>query len=196
VDVNHYFWIKIEMREIINKYKTAWPESDKLETVDFEINRMIEKLDEVAIRYEAKWGVYRLEHLATPELAEKWQKQVDKLGEAIRNKNLGELKGLVDGSIRGYEVLEKNAEALGHKPCEPEFWELRKGSRIYRIVKTIGEARQLHKPGNEDTVVMTIEEVVNIFENKHRNLEQDKIDAPLQIKNVGFDYDKGDSIPI
>lgn len=185
----------LNIRTVLNKHKTRWPESDDMTPEDFEINRVIEKLDQIAIGYEAKWGVYRLETLASPELAEKWQRQVEKINEAIENKNLAQLRDLVDGAIRGYGMLEAAALAAGHTPSEPLYWEIRKGSRIYRVVKTTQEARALQKPQNADTVILTFEEVVNLFDARSEQVYGTSEKHVKLGKNTGFDYSKGDAIP-
>ena len=163
--------------------------------LDFDINRLIEKLDEVAIKYEAKWGVYRLETLASPDLARKWQAQVDKINEAIETKNIRSLEDLVEGAIRGYALLEAEAIKGGHSPTAPEFWELRKGSRVYRVVMNTMDARAMQKPENSDVTILTLEEVVNLYDAKARMVygEPEKVATPGEL--TGFDYDKGDPIP-
>lgn len=183
------------MRTVLNKHKTRWPESDDMTPEDFEINRLIEKLDECAIGYEAKWGVYRLETLAPAELAEKWQRQVEKINEAIENKNLVALRDLVEGAVRGYAKLEASALAAGHTPSEPLYFEFRKGSRIYRVVKTVQEARALQTPQNANTVVLTVEEVVNLFDARSEQVYGTAEKKTQLGKNTGFDYSKGDTMP-
>lgn len=159
-----------------------------------EINRLIEKLDQVAVGYEAKWGVYRLESLAEPPLSEKWDKQIEKINLAIQSRDVNSLRGLIEGAEKGYKLLEDNALAKGEKPSEGQFWEVRHGSKIYRIVKTMNDARSQQKPENQGVTILTIEEVVRIYETRHEAAFGERAKVSLN-DDKGFNWSKGDEIP-
>ena len=184
-------FIQRNLRETLKPYLVEWPMTDDLDPRSFEINRMITQLDDVAVGYEAKWGIYYLEAHAPTDLAEKWQRQVDKLNDAIAELDVPAVRQLVDGCIRGYKSLETAVEARMGPPKGPVFFEYKFGSMIYRIVKNVADARALHKPGETNVRVLTGEEACRIFDRDcvdvFQKREGEKIDLPY------FDFDKGDS---
>ena len=153
----------MQLRTIINSWTKEWFQI--MTPTENAINQLIWQLDEVAIRYECIWGVYKLESLATGTLAEKVQLQVDKLNDAISACDLNEVRELVAGTIRMYDALEKNALALGHKPCDPDYWEIKIGAKIYRVVKSVSDARSLHRPdGDKGVTIVTLEELARMYD--------------------------------
>lgn len=156
---------KMHLRTILNTLTTEW--FSVMTPQQNAINKLIYELDEVAIRYETVWGVYKLESLAPDALMDKVQAQVAKLTDAIQRQDEWEVAELVQGCKRMYDVLEKNAIALGHKPLSPEHWEVKVGSKIYRIVKTVSDARSLHKPDGSGITILTLEELVLAYNSSH-----------------------------
>jgi hypothetical protein len=186
----------MQLRTIINSWiKEWWSEMTPAENA---INKMICELDEVAIRYETVWGVYRLESLATGTLAEKMQSQVDKLNDAIEACDVDGVRQLVAGTIRMYDALEKNALALGHTPLPPDHWEIKIGSKIYRIVKCVADARALHKPDGSGVPVLTLEELVRAYEGKQSAFMDTIVNSARQelagLPVAKIDWKKGDSV--
>jgi hypothetical protein len=160
------------------------------------INKLIWQLDQVALEYEARWGVYTLESFAPEILASKFQAQLDKLNEAIGQNDPAMVAARVEGMIKGYKALEQSALSLGHKPCEPSFLEINVNSKIYRVVKSVAEARALHRPdGDKDVSIVTIEELVNIHQSKHDEIVKKVKEArPENDSWKTFDFEKGDSV--
>lgn len=187
----------MQLRTIINSWTKDWFEN--MTPTQNAINELIWQLDEVAIRYETIWGVYKLESLARGELAEKVQLQVDKLNDAISACDVNAVRDLVAGTIRMYDALEKNAIALGHKPCAPDYWEIKVGAKIYRVVKSVSDARSLHRPGGDKGVcIVTLEELVRMYEHKG-NTFLDTIISKGKKELEGLpvskiDWKKGDSL--
>lgn len=186
----------MQLRTIINSWaKDRWSEMTPEQNA---INELVHQLDEVAIRYECVWGVYKLESLAKGALAEKVQSQVDKLNDAIQAADVASVRELVAGCIRMYDALEKNALALGHKPCAPDYWETQVGSKIYRVVKSVSDARSLHRPdGDKGVCIVTLEELVRMYEYKGSpfldkvNKARSELDG-LPVSDI--DWKKGDPL--
>lgn len=126
------------------------------------IQRCITRLDQVAVDYECRWGVGRLEKLVSPDMAEKWDRQKEKLDKAIQDRDVREVAALVEGSIRGYKVLEDNALLLGHKYNAPEIWEVKhpETNEVFRIVKSNND---YDMAVNGEAHVFTLQEVARIL---------------------------------
>lgn len=186
----------MQLRTIINSWTRDWFE--KMTPEQNAINKLVVQLDEVAVRYECIWGVYKLESLATGALADKVQSQVDKLNDAISECDVAKVRDLVAGTIRMYEVLEKNAVQLGHKPTTPDYWEINIGSKIYRVVKSVSDARSLHRPdGDKGICIITLEELCKLHEGRFNDfmgtLPKSKDGVKLTVADI--DWRKGDGLP-
>lgn len=186
----------MQLRTIINSWTKNWFEN--MTPTENAINELVHQLDEVAIRYEAVWGVYKLESLATGALSEKVQSQVDKLNDAISACDVVVVRDLVSGCIRMYEALEKNAIALGHKPCHPDYWEINVGSKIYRVVKSVSDARSLHRPNSDKGVfIVTLEELVRMYEHKGSAFLETVTKGRKELEGLpvaDINWEKGDSL--
>lgn len=189
------------LREILKPQLVEWPMSDKLDPVSFEINRLVSQLDDVAVGYEAKWGIGYLEAKAAahaPELAEKWQKQIDKLNEAIANSDLPGLRQLVEGCVKGYAKLEENAYSLGLKPNELVIFNHTVGSTVYRVVRTIAEARLVSHVGDKNVKILSCEEMCNFFEKDAARVYLEREDArraEALKPDEDFNWKTGDELP-
>jgi len=186
----------MQLRTIINSWAKNWFE--QMTPEQNAINELVHQLDEVAIRYECIWGVYKLESLATGELAEKVQSQVDKLNDAIEACNVKAVRELVAGCIRMYDALEKNAIALGHKPRSPDYWEINIGSKIYRVVKSVSDARSLHRPdGDKGVCIVTLEELIRMYEHKGSEFLETITRGKKELEGLpvaDINWKKGDSL--
>ena len=125
-----------------------------------QIKKWVDKIDQVAISYEAKWGIGKLPELITDELKAKWRTQNERFNDAIGRQDLRDIQNLCEGTIRAWSALEQNAIANGHKPHDAEYWEI-KGDFTYRIYKTHIDARQ---PSPKGTVSYSLQEVANILQ--------------------------------
>ena len=103
----------------------------------YEIERWLYKLDQVAVGYEAVWGIGALQEHAPPDIKLKWDKQQEKLNAAIEKEDVNLLAHLVEGTIRAWRVLESEALKKGLKPNDESFLEVvSDGGQVYRIYKT------------------------------------------------------------
>lgn len=168
-----------------------------------EIRKWVEKLDSLAIEYEARWGAGMLPELVPAELAAKWARQIEKINMAIKEADVFVMPELFSGTRRGYEALEAAAIALGHKPHgAPVAWTvaLPCGKEL-AICATRHDAARLHgnKRENIDIVIWTIEEIANIVSkqllvNVVDTRQKAESEKPA-VKPQRFDFNKGDSIP-
>lgn len=113
------------MRQIFKKHKKEWYEMDDLDPRSEELQRIIMQMDFEAVKVERKWGVGVLEKYCSPDLKEKWQRQMDKLEEALSNNDVDRVRDLAMGIKRGWKALEKDVLAQGIEPIEGEFLALR-----------------------------------------------------------------------
>ncbi len=157
------------------------------------INNLVYQFDQVAITYEARWGVGTLEALADEPLAEKVQLQVEKLNTAINDGDLDGVRDLVDGCIRMYDALEKNALSKGKAPIAPDFWEIQVDAAVYRVAKGNVDARALIYHSPHETVVVTLEDLVRTYAAKDK-IFTTPLAAPPTPHKGEFDFEVGDSI--
>lgn len=181
----------MNLRTIINSHNTDWW-SEMTPTQNI-INKLIWELDQAIRPYETKWGVYKLESLARPPLSEKVQAQVEKLNKAICDQNIIALKELVAGTIRMYDALEKNAVENGCEPLPINQWSVPSATKIYHICKTMDEARTLQSQNTHHGIILSIQELVNLYESQTENLlpAQNQKNKPEQNH---FDFAKGDNV--
>jgi hypothetical protein len=178
-----------------NNKKGSWNAMNELTPNNLEINRHIEKLDAVAVRFESKWGPDVLPSLVSPELAAKWKSQCDKLNDAIQRGDLPQVADLVSGCIRGYTALDAAAIANGHKPEEGTFFEARSDAgTIYRVALTDVDARRAAKDG---VVVYTMAEIVRLLEPMQLVNKVKGAFPGATVENVRgkVDWKQGDALP-
>lgn len=182
------------MRTLINRHKIDWISEMNATPDEIMVNRIIDRLDQEAIAYEARWGVNRLEGLAEGELAEKWLRQCQKVNEAIEDKNPTLLDDLMNGCIRGWKALEDFALSKGHQPNDPRYVEYQhKDGVIYKICYTDADARLMDRFNGPECRVVTIEEMANLMEERASQAFDIKVNK--REKTITFDFDKGDEIP-
>lgn len=91
-------------------------------------------LDRVARDMERKWGVDRLPELVSPETAEKWGSALAKLNAAIDACDPTAVVERVNVCLRGYDAMDAEARAAGHRPSDPEIWEYEFEGRKFGII--------------------------------------------------------------
>ncbi len=183
------------MRDVINRYKLDWISEMNATPDELRINRVIDRLDQAAIDYESRWGVGRLEGLASEELALKWRSQIGKINQAIEDRNSLGMESLMQGAIRGWKALEDYALLQGHQPNDPRYVEYQhKDGVLYKICYTDADARLLDRFNGPECRVVTIEEMANLMEARTSQAFEIKINK--KEKTIIFDFDKGDTIPI
>lgn len=191
------------MRKILLKHKIGWPEMDTLKPAQYRINQLIGKLDDAYVSHEKLWGVGVLPTLVDKELYDKWQRQVEKLNQAIEDSDIASLEPLIDGTIRGLALLDSKAREGGHKPHDaPVAWTcaMPSGSTL-AIVGSKAEAAlwQANAKPDDKMVIWTIQEIANVIDSDHNlmNVLLRKAQEPKasDCNPVPFDFDKGDDMP-
>lgn len=174
--------------------KGTWNAMNELTPDDLEINRHIDKLDQVAIKFESKWGPDVLPRLVPDDMAAKWKAQTDKLNDAIQRRDLPMVADLVAGTIRGYSALDAAATAAGHTPAPATMLEGRHPDtgNIYRIAVNDMDARKVSEPG---VVVYTLTEVIRLLESMQLVNVVKKNFPHAQVTKTNIDWQKGDDLP-
>lgn len=193
------------MRKLIKENKKGWPMSDAATPNEYYISQWLDKLDTAACEVESRWGVSRLERLVSFEMAQKWKIQMDKLAKAISENDIFTLPELVNGTIRGYEALERDAIAQGYKPMDAPFgWSVGLPSGktlvVVRHPKDASLMNDLKRDHGEDVVVWTLDEIANIIENEYTLVNQpsvkNKKQSETKLGNDPFDFSKGDEVKL
>lgn len=181
------------MRKTIKENKIGWPMSDNITPDQYYINQLLDNLDAKACEVESRWGVGRIERLVSFDMAQKWSRQMEKLTVAISKNDVFTLTEIVSGTIRGYEAMEADAIAQGHKPMHETVGMsvmLPSGKELL-IVRSRVDAENAKR---KDCVVWTLDEVANIIENKFTLVNQIKAALP-EAELKAFDFAKGDELP-
>ena len=87
-----------------------------------QIHGALKPLDAVAADIEIRWGKDRLETLVSPETAAKFEAARAKLDVAISQKDVDLVIKRSGVLTRGWQALEKEALARGHRAAPPELW--------------------------------------------------------------------------
>jgi len=186
------------MRNIIKENKIGWPMSDNITPDQYYINQWLDKLDTKACEVESRWGVGRLERLVSFEMAQKWNRQMERLNKAISESDAFTLPEIITGTIKGYEAMEADAIAQGHKPHDaPLAWTVAMPSgKTLAIVRHEKDFALFKDSAREfgDVVVWTIDQIANIIEKEHTLVNVIKPDAPKR-ELQPFDFTKGDDMP-
>jgi len=137
-------------------------------TIEENILRYLTRLDQVQIEYESRWGILKLPSLCSAAMQDKWNNQKAKLQHAVNENRLHDVIALVEGSIRAYDAMEKQAIANGHKMHDAEMWDFKhpEDGAVYRIVKNNYDAGIAIGDGAK---VYTLEEVARLL-HKYDNL--------------------------
>lgn len=170
----------------------GWAEYDAIQSV-------IEGVDEVAKRYEAKWGVGRLDLLVSDDLREKFRKQQSRFDAAIMEHDLDGVRKSGAGMKRAWEALDLSAIVGGHQPLEPNVWEVAMpDGHVIAFVQTNAEAAVITRSGRY-LEVWTVTEIARVIE-KFPDIALAKQTFPgATVKAVRFkkpvDWSMGDEIP-
>ena len=162
------------------------------------IKQHLDHFNQIAIEYEARWGVGKLIEYAGNNFAEKWHKQKIKLLDAVQRQDMHLATELVQGCIRGLAMAEELAFKAGHKPKDPEYWEVRLDTGfVLRVTKNRYDAKAVYTDG---VPVWSLEELARVIEKDHTliNKVKDTFDCEVkavQVTPIDFDWSKGDDLP-
>ena len=103
----------------------------------------VTKVDDVAKAMEAKWGVGRLPRLVEPDLAARFECQLEIWNEVIWDDKamVSRVRETAEATIRGWRTLDQAATAAGQPVLEPKIWEIPlQDGTVAALVQTIEEA--------------------------------------------------------
>jgi len=152
---------------------------------DDSIAAALEHLDQVAIGYEARWGIGRLPKIVNEEMRQKWDRQMERLNAAITSGHAEDVKELVKGTVRGWAALEASAIAAGHAPLPVDTWQYHHAAgKSFNICKNGIDAGN-KVDGYEN---ITIAELINFYVANYQ--VGIKASDKMIKKTPGFDVDE------
>lgn len=177
-----------ELSQLIIKRKIGFVEENMLNAEQIMINQRLYELDIVAHKLTMKWGVNRLVDLASPELKARWASQNSKLEDAVIAANVQLVEELIQGSVRGWQALEKAAIEAGHVPYETLFFEVvTDDGMVYRVVRHPEDVHALTVKGPDDGVI-DIASLVRCYHVRHQQVFG--LDKPSELKPSGKPMDE------
>ncbi len=124
------------------------------------------KVDGVAMAMEANWGVGRLPRLVEPDLAARFQCQLEIWNEVICSDDptVSQVRETAEATIRGWQALDEAASAAGRSAIDPSVWEIPlKDGTVAALVRSDEEAYKVASTLSGRYVsVWTTEEVAKI----------------------------------
>lgn len=126
----------------------------------------VAKVDSVAKTMEDIWGIGRLQRLVTPDLAARFQNQLELWNECVWDDKatIPQIRETAEATIRGWQALDQAAVATGCPPLHPDVWEipLPDGSLV-GLVKTGAEAHKIQQTQSGRFInVWTISEIAAV----------------------------------
>lgn len=144
------------------------------------VKAALDSVDEVARRFEQRWGIGRLERLASPELAVKFEQARQNFNDACANQDdHNYMVQKANNLIKGWQALERSAEKNGHTPADERIWYFRapddQDGKPYALVENSGDAKRVEP----DTVVRVysldeICRIIKFWEEKNELVNQVK----------------------
>lgn len=115
--------------------------------------------DRAARDMDRKWGVDRLTGLVSSETAAKWATVLGRLNAALNADNPDAVKREVEIAVRGFAAMDREAEAAGHKPANPDLWQIEHDGKVYVFIRdaALWPAAQAAQPGAQ---VYTLQEAI------------------------------------
>ena len=125
---------------------------------DIHCDYAIGPLDKKALDMDRKWGIDRLPELVSPETALKYGSAIAKLNAALADKNpqLAAHKARI--CMKGLDVMDAEAEALGQPKADGDVWEYDLDGFKFGIIADDREWRTL-KAKRPDLQFFTMREV-------------------------------------
>lgn len=131
------------------------------------VKAALDSVDEVARTFEQRWGIGRLERLAPPELAVKFEQARQNFNYACSEQDdHNYMVQKANNLIAGWKALERAAEKNGHKPADPRVLYFRAPDDLdgkpYAIVEQSGD----YKLVEPDTVkrIYSLDEICRIIQ--------------------------------
>lgn len=158
---------------------------------------VMDGLDAVAHDMENLWGVGRLRLLVSDFLRTKFDAQAAKLNAALEEGKPEFIAVQADGMRRAWAYLDKAAREAGHRPLDPNIWEitLPTADIAVALVRSLAEAHALSR----DRVAFTTEEIGAWLEQCPEIIKRAQQKFPGTLLSLSkpktIDWSKGDPIP-
>ena len=143
-----------------------------------QVNAALDPLDRVAREYEGKWGYRRLQSLASPELAVKFEGARQKLEEAIKAQDTDEVVKRAAIMIRGWQALEKAAVDAGHTPLGQGLWQDKSGGKTFTVALIREDVDAPALSAAEPETVVCVEELLVCWQNRYEGVGKVKAAFP------------------
>ena len=125
------------------------------------IRASLNSVDKVARDMEQRWGIGKLEELADPALATRFEQARQNLNHALGQESISEVVAKAEDMIRGWKIIEKKVLEAGHKPeCERVWHMVNDEGKKYAFVNDSSD----HVHFDKDITVISMEEVLRVFE--------------------------------
>ena len=82
-----------------------------------------------------KWGIDRLPGLVDPTLAEKYGRAVAHLNDCMEREAPEDTAAAATNCMKGMVAMDAAATAAGHKPADPETWEIEHDGAVFVFVR-------------------------------------------------------------
>lgn len=181
----------------MSKRKSMRQKDDRVPMIDVEpimtqVYETLKPLDEVALQMEAKWGIEVLPRLVSPELAHRFELARQQLDEAVTSNNPELTAQKASALIRGWQALDAEATAAGHKADPDNIWYVEQEDFAIAIIKS----RKDEKAVKEGHQVFHIDEVVRLIAAKYKEVYDAKKYFPgAEVTRVDQPEELNDPIP-
>ena len=137
------------------------------------IHHALRPLDQIAHRMELKFGCERLQSLVSPETAQKFGSAKAKLDQAIMDNDPSEVARRSKILIKGWQKMDEEAVADGHKPLKPSIWSYTtEDGFMFAVAQGNADAIKAIRtdPAMEGVAVYSLDEIGRILENESMKL--------------------------
>lgn len=91
--------------------------------------------DRAALDMDRKWGVNRLAGLVLPDMAAKFGLALGALNDCLNNHDHEGAVANAANCVRGLMAMDAAATAAGHKPANPDLWQIEQDGRVMVFVR-------------------------------------------------------------
>jgi hypothetical protein len=134
-----------------------------------QVDAALAPLDRLAREMEGAWGYRRLQSLASPDLAVKFESARQKLDEAIKAQDADAVAKRAEILMRGWQALAKAAGEQGHAPLGEGIWQAKSGGRTYTVVLVREDADAPALSAAEPETVVCVEELLVCWQNRYES---------------------------
>lgn len=143
-----------------------------------QVDAALAPLDRLAREMEGAWGYRRLQSLASPDLAVKFESARQKLDEAIKAQDADAVAKRAEILMRGWQALAKSAGEQGHTPLGDGIWQAKSGGRTYTVVLVREDADAPALSAAEPDTVVSVEELLVCWQNRYESVGKVKVEFP------------------